>query len=648
MELSHYLNIVRRWIWLLALAAMIAGGTALWVYNHQPPVYAAQAKLVVGPGVDSPNPDLNALRTGGQLMQTYAQLATTRPVLQAVISDLGLRTTPEQLMQKIEVRSDAETQILTIRARDGDPARAAAIANAVADTLVSVGSASTGAPQAQLMSQMRNDADKLEQSTQESEAKIKQLEAQLQAPDPETGPAILEHETKILKFEAELQKPVDESTQQEIQNRETKVNQLEATLQATVDLTARRLILDQLTLEYNRLSDARNSDAERRRLILDQLSWERNRLADLQQADTAQRTLIRDQIAQERTRLSDTQRNLAQLYTSLQSNITNQLKVVEPAIIGTPVTPSLALTVLMAALAGAVLGLMLALVYEFFDDTIKTSEEFTGIAHMPALGTIAEHAKLRGFGRERLAVEAVPQSRAAENYRMVGTKLLSTNGNRPLQSILISNLQLGDDNAEIAANLAVTLAQTGKRIVLVDANLRHPAVGKLFGMLDGRGLTDALNGDGKRIEPFSVDWAPGLTLVPSGATTSNPFELLASPRMVGVIEELERETDMVLIAASPLLSFADSLLLASRVDGVVLIVRAGETPREVIRKGIESLQSLGAHIVGGILNNNPPTSAHLLLLRTGIQVPTIESLHSFGGDIIDRIGRQLPRNSIMR
>src|SRR5690606_8229875 len=100
-------------------------------------------------------------------------------------------------------------------------------------------------------------------------------------------------------------------------------------------------------------------------------------------------------------------------------------------------------------------------------------------------GVISKHEGLAGTGSDRLIVQARPDSRAAEDYRMAGTKILFSDGERPLPSVLISTLQTGDDGAEMAANLAVTLAQTGSRVVLVDANLRAPAIHKLFGVPQG-------------------------------------------------------------------------------------------------------------------------------------------------------------------
>jgi non-specific protein-tyrosine kinase len=246
------------------------------------------------------------------------------------------------------------------------------------------------------------------------------------------------------------------------------------------------------------------------------------------------------------------------------------------------------------------------LAFEFFDDTIKTTSEVAQTTGVPLLGAIARHKALSGAGRERLIVQALPESRAAENYRVLGTKLLFSNGAAGrLRSALLSSAQMSEDTGEIAANLAVVLAQTGSRVVLVDANLYNPSIGQLFGIADRLGgLTDVLTRQAKTPKLTAVDWAPGLSVLPSGPVSYDSFSLLSSSRMVELLEQLEGQADIVIITASPLLSFADSLILASRVDGVVLLARSGKTRRDVINDVIKNLRSLNAHVVGTVFDYN--------------------------------------------
>jgi len=149
-----YLNILRRWLWLIIFAAVLAGATAYVVGKLQPHVYEASTRLIVGPGVDGLNPDLNDLRAGGQLMQTYAELATTRPVLEAVDSELTFASEFNELESNVSVSVDEETQILKISVRDGDPDKATDIANALASVLLSLSPSGGESPAAILNEQM--------------------------------------------------------------------------------------------------------------------------------------------------------------------------------------------------------------------------------------------------------------------------------------------------------------------------------------------------------------------------------------------------------------------------------------------------------------------------------------------------------------
>lgn len=548
--LTRYFNIVRRWLWLLTLATLVAGTTTYWLSSQEATIYQAKARLIVGPGIDSPNPDLNELRTGAQLMQTYAELATMQPVLRAVADDLKLDTRLNQLDDQITVKVNKEAQILSINVQDEDPNRATAIANTLADMLVRLSPSNPNSSQAKLREQIRDQAKKLESSVATSETIIEQLEAEFQAA----------------------------------------------------------------------------TDTERQRVLMDQLS-------------------------QERTRLSETHRTLALLYDSLQQSSINQVQIVELATSGKPVASQLRLKVMIGAMAGLVLGGVIALAFEYLNITIGTAEELARATSIPLLGAIARHKKLRGSGREQMVLQALPQSKAAENYRMLSTKLLAkyraeaahyrvlagtgleglpAGNHHSLRSLLVCGSQMEDDPGEVAANLALVLSQTDLRVVLVDAYLHHPTIDQLFDLDDRVGLTGTLVDESRTPKSIPVDWAPGLSILPSGPALSNPFELLASSRMADLIEELESQADLVIIAGSPLLAYADGLIMASRVDGVVIVAHSGKTNPEGLDEAVKSLRALEIHIIGTIFNYNPPRrlsgrtwSRQSRQRRKGVPVPTL-------------------------
>ena len=295
--------------------------------------------------------------------------------------------------------------------------------------------------------------------------------------------------------------------------------------------------------------------------------------------------------------------------------MTNKVEIIEPAVVSPiPVPSPLLNNVLLGAGVGFVLALIIMLLYEYFDNTVKSAEEVVQAANMPLLGAIARYKSLRGTGAERLAVQALPESRAAENYRMLSTRLYFS-GDAALHSMLVSSPQFSGETGEVASNLDVALAQTRRKVVLVDANLRSPVVAQLFGLENGRGLSEALAPNAPAPKLTTIDWVSNLSILPAGSVSANPFELLGSPRMVQLIKQLESQADVVIIAAAPLLSSADSLVLASHVSGVVVVAQNAKTRRDALGDAIESLRSVGAYIVGTVLSSSSRGGVSLASVR---------------------------------
>lgn len=501
MEKQHLRRLLRRWLWLFVLAAVVAGAISYSIESRNPPLYATTARLIVGPGIDSPSPDLNDLRAGGQLMQTYAELPETTPFLRTVIEQLNLTITPTQLDNMITVYTNTDTQLLSIDVVAPDPAMATAIANSVAETLVRNSPSGGETPAGTLHQQIKRQAEEIEASI----------------------PVISQ-----------------------------RIEELEQNIAATEDVEAQQFLAEQLLVERERLDEYRGT--------------------------------------------------LTGLFETLQRSATNQVKIIEPARPPTLVASRLWLAVAIGVLAGLTFSALFVFSYEYLTDSVDTADEMTEATGVATLGTLARSKPQQGPAHQRMVVRAQPASAASEEYRTAAIKLLfARQTGQPMRSILMTSVEEGQDIGEIAANLAIVLAQTGSRVVLVDGNMQRPTIGQHFGFLDRCGLTDVLRGACTAADPTAVHWAPGLFVLPSGPLTENAFTLLASPRMVDVLEELQARADIVLITASPLSSSADSLFLAPRVDGVILVAQSRQARRRILRSAVASLQSVGASIVGGLL-----------------------------------------------
>lgn len=195
-----------------------------------------------------------------------------------------------------------------------------------------------------------------------------------------------------------------------------------------------------------------------------------------------------------------------------------------------------------------------------------------------------------------------PKSVAAEAFRILRTNLQFTNPDRPLKSLLVTSPTVGDGKSTVTANLAVSFALSGRKVVVVNADLRRPSVHKLLRVADGVGLTSVLVGQASVDEALRDTEIPNVRLLTAGPMPPNPAELLESQRMRAVMRELEECADIILYDAPPITVVTDAGLLAPHVDGCLLVMSLGVTQREMAKVAMEQLQRVGGRILGAVAN----------------------------------------------
>jgi len=201
-----------------------------------------------------------------------------------------------------------------------------------------------------------------------------------------------------------------------------------------------------------------------------------------------------------------------------------------------------------------------------------------------------------------------PRSPAAEAYRTLRTNLTFFAAlDRPVETLVVTSAAPGEGKSEVLANLAVTMAQSERRTLLVDADLRHPGLHELFGVPNDRGLTTMI------LEEEALDDPPllevgvdDLLLVPSGPLPPNPADVLGSSKMEQVIGAFKERADVILFAAPPVVAVTDAAVLGTKVDGVLLVVAAGRTRREHAERAKELLKRVNVRIIGAVLNEAAP------------------------------------------
>jgi capsular exopolysaccharide synthesis family protein len=553
MELKKYTRLLWYWSWFIILSAVIAAAGALIVSKRTTPVYEASATLLLNQAQNSSaRPEYSDVLMSEHLAKTYAELLSKRPILETVISNLKLDTSPASLEKRIRVSVIRDTLLIIVSVEDTEPARAAAIANEIAKVYGEQSRAVQSNRYASLQDTLENELGQVQQNIDDAQTNLDTLVRQ------------------VLRDElGKVQSAMDQA-----------------------QLDVERLSRDDIRAELLGIQN----DIER-------LQTNRDLVESLgSDEQVAQQNQLRTRLEQYRSNYDSLLRSLEELrLAETQSN--DYLTMVEEASVPSiPIRPRTLLNVLLAAILGGMLMLGLTFLIEYFDNSVRSRDDIEQFIGLPTLGTIGKIGG-RGLPNKLMAVRA-PGSPIAEAYRMVRTNLEFAELDETIRTLLVTSATSNEGKSTTTANLAATIAQTGKRVVMVDLDLRNPTLHEIFGLSNHRGITTALlqHKEGSLNEvmlPTSVD---NLRLIPSGPLPSNPAELLGSQRMADLIEEMKNEADVIVFDSSPVLSVADAALLARRCDAALVVARAGRTRIDMLRRVRDQLAQSGTRVLGVILN----------------------------------------------
>lgn len=576
MDVKQLLLIFRRWAWLLILGLGLGCAVAFVFSALQTPVYQATTRVLVMRAPESGTSDYTFLNDQ-QLIQTYTQTITARPILDAVSDKLGVDISPNQITTQIV----PNTQLLQISVEDTDAEMSAKITNMLVDVFITKNN--------ELQSVRFADS---EQSLQ---AQIAQIEAQINTFEQQSSAAsqgdIVEAKTRMDSLQEQIV-----ITQGELAKIDPParpgfiVPTPSADVQA--EITAKQLSLRQLQSMYDLYQQLYTN------LVV--LGNNGNLSSGQNGSQQVQSTLALYQ--QIHANLLSSYENIRLSRLRSTSNIVS----IEPAVVPSkPIRPQ---PVTNTALGG-VIGLLLAggiiFLFEYLDDSIKNADDVERLLGIPVIGYIGQVAT-KGKNRTNLMnVASQPRSPVAEAFRSLRTNLEFAGVNQPLRTILVTSPGPGDGKTTVSSNLASIFAQGGKRVTLIDADLRRPSVHRFFNLDNHVGLTDVFRGR-LTLEAAGHSWngTGEITVITSGSLPPNPMEILSSDKMSNLLTLLREQRDIVIVDSPPLI-VADAQVLAAKADGVVIVLWPGHSRWDDVRAMLEQLKRADARVVGFVFNRIP-------------------------------------------
>ncbi len=311
--------------------------------------------------------------------------------------------------------------------------------------------------------------------------------------------------------------------------------------------------------------------------------------------------------------------DLADVIMQMASDIieVKNVKVIDTAKVPkTPVKPNKKMNVGMAGILGLLLGAALIYLLEFVDHTFKKPEDVERQLGLNVIGTVpkfegGKRGKKKAKDKKELEQEYLknlitnndPKAPASEAFRELRTNLQYASVDREIKAMVLTSPSLGDGKTVTTVNLAVALAQSGRKVLIMDADLRKPKVHHYFGIKNGEGLTNILTEDKdmKKIKITEKNDIPNLYIMTSGPIPPNPAEILSSNKMRQLLEQLKKEYDVIVIDTPPVGQVTDAAVLSGITDGVLLVISSGDTRIEMAKRAKKALEGVNAHVIGTVL-----------------------------------------------
>lgn len=577
MELRQYFQIIRKWLWLLVLGAILGGGASYLFSIYQQPVYQSTAKVMVSQPSRDQLSDLGYL-SGQQLVLTYSELLLTSPVLNEVSQYLDTDVTSNM----ITVQQVRDTNILSVKVEDINPDRAAIIANLLIDVLVRQNEALQ--------------ASRFSASEESLKSQIEVVQGQIAALEEQIASATEENlQTQLVSVEEQIS-----ILQNDVVALQLNISELQSQIDQGINLE------NQGQLQQYQL------DLDQKQSMLDLYQELYFNLISYDTGDTSSVFSGSGYSSQYQGTLALYQQIYANLLSDYEavrlSRLENSVTVfsVEPAVPDKqPVRPKPIINTMLGIAVGLMFSGGIVFLIEYLDDTVKSADEIHRLTSIPIIGYLPkiELSSLNGNNKSAVYVQERPQSPVADAFRSLRTNIEFSGVTFPAKRIMVTSPEPGVGKSSTAANLASILVQAGNTVVLIDADLRKPNVHRYYKFSNRFGLSEYILGNLNTAQAFKyVEGSKRLIVIPSGKLPPNPAELLASEKMNSLLQELEEVADYIIIDTPPLM-IPDSLALSNKVDGVLLVIQPGKTQLSFVKAAIDQLQRAESRIIGMVFNN---------------------------------------------
>ncbi len=578
MELRQYIELFRRWVWLVILGLVLGVAGGYGASTFQEPVYQASTRVMVSRAPDQ-NSTYSSFYDDQNLAQTYIQLLTTQPVLSKTGETLGYPVSRGQINAQL-VR---DTSLISVTVTDTNPQHTADVANTIVQVLIE-----------------QNDtiqSGRFADSEESLNVQLKDIEAQ-----------IIELQTNIAAQSQTSLNTQKEQVKQQIEDVETQILAIQKEIIAISPVVINPQ--QEIVLSSNQANQLKEKELKLQ-LLQSTLTFYQDTYLKLSSGSV--------QVASSNGAQMDQMQNNLNLYQNIYTNLLNsyeemrlarlrntpnvvQVEAAMPS--SSPIRPR---PMTNAGLGGAV-GLMLAagvvFLIEYLDDTIKSPEDAADILQLPVIGYIPEMKKSKDQEEGYVHVAEEPRSPVTESFRSLRTNLEFSQVDKPLRSIMITSPSPTEGKSTLAANLALIMSQSGKRVLLIDADMRRPKLHRILTVSNRVGLSDIFLNH-RTAQAISRIWRDSqMTVITSGPLPPNPNELLASQKMAQFLEQLKEVYDIVIFDSPPIL-VADATVLASLVDGVLLVLNPGQTKKDAARATVEQVHRVGSKVVGIVFNRIP-------------------------------------------